>query len=393
METIAAMDVEEQPSPTPNNVKRFGLKNSIQTNFGDDYVFQIIPKDDWSAMAVSLSTNAVKLYSPVAGQYYGECKGHSATINQILFSGHSDNHHILSSCSSDGTIRAWDTRTFQQVSTIDAGPSQEIFSFSIGGPGGNLIAAGCDSQVLIWDWRNNKQIACLEDSHVDDVTQVHFVPGEPGKLISASVDGLICIFDTSGDIDDDDHLDSVINVGTSIAKVGFFEENYQKLWCLTHIETLGIWDWKDGRNKADFSDARTLASESWNLDHVDYFVDCHYSKEAEKLWLIGGTNAGTLGYFPVNYNGMATIGAAEAILEGGHTSIVRSVLPMSRIHSGLGSSSHSDSSGIFGWTGGEDGRLCCWLSDDSPQKNQSWISSSLIMKPERTCKKNRHHPY
>jgi hypothetical protein len=44
METIAAMDVEEQPSPTPNNVKRFGLKTSIQTNFGDDYVFQIIPK-------------------------------------------------------------------------------------------------------------------------------------------------------------------------------------------------------------------------------------------------------------------------------------------------------------------------------------------------------------
>jgi WD40 repeat protein len=69
-------------------------------------------------MAVSLSTNAVKLYSPVAGQYYGECKGHSATINQILFSGHSDNHHILSSCSSDGTIRAWDTRTFQQVNFI-----------------------------------------------------------------------------------------------------------------------------------------------------------------------------------------------------------------------------------------------------------------------------------
>lgn len=24
--------------------KRFALKNSIQTNFGDDYVFQIVPK-------------------------------------------------------------------------------------------------------------------------------------------------------------------------------------------------------------------------------------------------------------------------------------------------------------------------------------------------------------
>lgn len=28
-------------------------------------------------------------------------------------------------------------------------------------------------------------------------------------------------------------------MGTSIAKVGIFGESYQKLWCLTHIETLG----------------------------------------------------------------------------------------------------------------------------------------------------------
>lgn len=27
-------------------------------------------------------------------------------------------------------------------------------------------------------------------------------------------------------------------MGTSIGKVGFFGETYQKLWCLTHIETL-----------------------------------------------------------------------------------------------------------------------------------------------------------
>lgn len=44
METSTAMDVEEQPSSSPINLKRFGLKNSIQTNFGDDYVFQIVPK-------------------------------------------------------------------------------------------------------------------------------------------------------------------------------------------------------------------------------------------------------------------------------------------------------------------------------------------------------------
>lgn len=62
-------------------------------------------------MAVSLSTNTVKLYSPSTGQFIGECsKRHNSTINEIMFSG-----DILHSCSSDGTIRAWDTRSFQEV--------------------------------------------------------------------------------------------------------------------------------------------------------------------------------------------------------------------------------------------------------------------------------------
>lgn len=74
-------------------------------------------RNDWTSMAVSLSTNAVKLYSPVTGQYYGECKGHSETINHISFSGPST-PNVLHSCSSDGTIRAWDTRTLQQVACL-----------------------------------------------------------------------------------------------------------------------------------------------------------------------------------------------------------------------------------------------------------------------------------
>ncbi|XP_020425557.1 WD repeat-containing protein 89 homolog [Prunus persica] len=382
------MDVEEQPESNPNSFKRFGLKNSIQTNFGDDYVFQIVSKDDWTAMAVSLSTNAVKVYSPVTGQYYGECKGHSATINHISFSGPST-PHVLHSCSSDGTIRAWDTRTFQQVSSFHSGSSQEIFSFSFGGSANSLLAAGCNTQILFWDWRNDKQVACLEDSHVEDVTQVHFIPDHQSKLLSASVDGLICVFDTDGDINDDDHLESVLNVGTSVGKVGFFGETYQKLWCLTHIETLSIWDWKDA-SETNFKDARSLASDCWTLDDVDYFVDCHYSREAEQLWIIGGTNTGTLGYFPVSYRGTRAIGSPEAILGGGHTGIVRSVLPMSSMP---GRSSQGQGHGIFGWTGGEDGRLCCWSSDNSPEINRSWISSTLVSRSPRTRHTVRHHPY
>lgn len=122
---------------------------------------------------------------------------------------------------------------------------------------------------------------------------------------------------------------------------------------------------------------------------IDYFVDCHYSTTDDRLWVIGGTGSGTLGYFPINPNPVASIGPAEAILEGGHSGVVRSVLPASSTHI----SSLAQNKGIFGWTGGEDGRLCCWLSDESSEVKRSWVSSTFVMKPHKDRTKNRHHPY
>ncbi|XP_020253663.1 WD repeat-containing protein 89 homolog isoform X2 [Asparagus officinalis] len=357
-EMPAEMDMEtidSNHSPSSSSAKHFGIKNAIQTNFGDEYVFQIAASQDSSTLAVSLSSKVIKLYSPVTGQYFGECKGHRETIHEISYSIPSS-PNVICSCSSDATVRAWDTRTFKQI--------------------------------LFWDWRSSKQVACLEESHMDDVTQVHFAPDQQSKLISSSVDGLLCLFDTNGQIDDDNHLESVMNVGTSIAKVGFFGQRNEKLWCLTHIETLSIWDWEDTRREVNFENARSLASDKWNLDDIDYFVDCYYSGTDDQLWVIGGTGSGTLGYFPINSNSPSTIGSPGAILEGGHLGVVRAVLPVSNMNGSL-----AQSKGIFGWTGGEDGRLCCWLSDESSQLNRSWITSALVVKSPRSRGKNRHHPY
>lgn len=67
-----------------------------------------------SHLALSLSSNTIKFYSAVTGQYVGECRGHSGTIHEISFSVPSSPQTICS-CSSDGTVRAWDVRTFKQV--------------------------------------------------------------------------------------------------------------------------------------------------------------------------------------------------------------------------------------------------------------------------------------
>ena len=60
------------------------------------------------------------------------------------------------------------------------------------------------------------------------------------------------------------------------------------------------------------------------------------------------------------------IGYPEAILGGGHLCVVRSILPMSSVNGETAQSKR-----IFGWTGGEDGRLCYWLSDNSAGVNRS----------------------
>lgn len=49
---------------------------------------------------------------------------------------------------------------------------------------------------------------CFYFKYLHHYLQVHFAPHHQNKLVSASVDGLICIVDTDGDIDDDS-LESV----------------------------------------------------------------------------------------------------------------------------------------------------------------------------------------
>jgi len=44
-----------------------------------------------------------------------------------------------------------------------------------------------------------------------DCGKVAFHPTKKEKLVSASVDGLMCIFDTKGDINDDEGMEFVSN--------------------------------------------------------------------------------------------------------------------------------------------------------------------------------------
>lgn len=398
---MAGMEVEGQEK-TPcssHGGKRLKLRRAVQASFGapddPDYVFDIASSWDNAVMVVSLSTNTLKMYSPMTGQFLGDCLGHTDTISDVLFPD-PRTPQIFCSSSSDGTVRVWDTRTHQQVSLLRTHQSSEIFSVSFGGSSSDLVAAGGKAKVLFWDWRTRKELACLEECHTEDVTQVRFHPTRKEKLVSASVDGLMCVFDTLGEINDDDGLDMVMGVGTSVGRIGFYGASSERLWCLTHIETLSIWDFEEGTRLADFNDTRAKASANWALPPVDYLVHCHYSAGAESLWLIAGNSSGSLGYFPVSYStnqvnagaNPGIIGPVSAVLEGGHTGIIRTVC--SPLHQEDGSAALQ---GLFCWTGGEDGRLCSWSEGDHDlERSRAWVSKALVMK-KSTRQKLRNKPY
>eukprot|EP00249_Psilotum_nudum_P013187 c24203_g1_i1 orf=642-1259(-) len=199
----------ELDDPVPR-AKRFSLNKSIQASFGTpndpDYVFDIAGSWDDSVMGVSLSTREIKLYSPATGQRLGSYSGHTGTITDLQFLDASTPYTFCSS-STDGTIRVWDSRTGQQVNILETGASQELYSFTVGGTSENLICAGARAQIRCWDWRTGEEIACMQECHTEDVTQVRFHPSRRDKLVSASVDGLICVFNTRGEINDDEGLD------------------------------------------------------------------------------------------------------------------------------------------------------------------------------------------
>jgi WD40 repeat protein len=78
------------------------------------YVFKAIRSPDSSAVAASLSNNAIKLYScSVSGlSHVADIAAHSATISDVQFPFDSL-PQALYSCSRDGHVKAWDLRSRQ----------------------------------------------------------------------------------------------------------------------------------------------------------------------------------------------------------------------------------------------------------------------------------------
>lgn len=305
-----------------------------------DYVLACEPLAHRRGLALALSTYTLQLrsFETLALQYEVQ-QAHASTIHEIWTS--SVVPHQLATCSSDKSVKLWDTRSTQPSMVVPVG--HEVWSLSLNSSE-TLLVAGTDDCALFFDVRTGQRLGAYGESHVDAVTQVRFHPTRPAFVATASEDGVVCLFD-SRLADEDEALESSVNVESAVTTMGFFGPQLDHIYCLTGSETIDLWNvWTAARlhhydTIRDDCNARGLAT--------DYLIDCVYDDASNELFVLAGSHEGDLNAVSIGMD-VADAGKLQhtAALRGGHTACVRCI--------------HFDKESSTLYTGGEDTRLCKW---------------------------------
>ncbi|KAK9909388.1 hypothetical protein WJX75_001502 [Coccomyxa subellipsoidea] len=321
--------------------------------------------------------------------FAGECVGHKGAITGLRLD--ADSPDLLLSSSLDGTVRGWDIRSGQQIQQFAAGKGMGLNALAVSD---HTLAAGSEGCVYFWDRRSNEQLACFDDTHPEAVTQVLYHPQHASSFLSGSMDGLINVADFSDvGLDEDDSFKAALNLDASVSRLGFYGEQAEQLWCLSHTDTLHLWDWQAACNEeseggegplADVLDVKERLSEKQSssgqrLPSVDYVVGCSYSLGA--LSIAGGSSCGSVSISDVAVPGSSgdecTFSGCRLLLKGGHSDVVRSALWP------------SERSPVF-FTAGEDARICAW-STVAGEEEESAAKRSLgaanVSQPQKKRKK------
>ena len=99
------------------------------------------------------------------------------------------------------------------------------------------------------------------ESHVDAVTKVRFHPVQQQFVITASEDGIVCFFDTRIP-EEDEAIESILNVESAVTKIGFFGPQQENIFCLTGTETLDLWNLQSAQRIHHFDAIRDQSNQN-----------------------------------------------------------------------------------------------------------------------------------
>jgi WD repeat-containing protein 89 len=330
------------------------------------WVLDICTGVSWSAC--SLSTGTLNVYD---NERLCELQSYSLpTRDTIITDLSSDYGNGLISSSKSGILTIFDIRQSNSVLSFGLPQNEEALTVDLGYNGALAAVGSSKSHIHFFDIRaGGKLLGSYVDAHTDDVTMLRFQPSTypnstSSLLISASEDGLACIFDTCQP-SEEAALQGVLNVQAPLRKVGFFGPAMEGVYCLTGSETLSVWHHETAQRICDFgSNLRSDLSQVSSVQ-VDYLVDCSWDANQQQLSLLAGNNSGDGETFLVEAGSISP----SHTLQNGHKGVIRSWTQIPESNHFL--------------TVGEDARLCEW----NRQGKNTPISSSLSSKaPSRRPK-------
>lgn len=353
---------------------------TIVTNFADGksnyeegvWVLDVCAGSDWVGCGLTNGTIQVYRQGEVVQSYNTSSTSKEKSVITDMTT---DGCHALMSCSKNGSMRLFDVRQpspaleFSMSSTNNK--NEEALSVDLG-YGGVLAAVGSSKNPIhFFDIRGGgKLLGSYVDAHTEEVTRVRFQPGGSGMLVSASEDGLACVFDTS-QASEEAALQGVLNTDTPLRDVGFFGPSYEGVYCLTGSETLSVWHHESAQRICDFGGIQLreqLAKVSGMT--VDYLVGCQWHNDT--LSLLTGSHAGAGTVFTVE---AGTISPLQA-LQNGHKGDIRSWCRV----------------GNEFCTVGEDARLCEWNPSSATAATTTPKSGAKARRP-KSKKKTNSNPY
>ncbi|XP_054707384.1 WD repeat-containing protein 89-like [Uloborus diversus] len=322
------------PKIIPGEFSLAALSTKYEADKEGTYVLHCAVNSE-NEHAVALSNNLIK----VQGKNVLNLTGHQKTITGLKFSSGSPN--LLLSSSLDGNVNAWDIRdqnglvlTFTENSDGDLKPFSS-FDFN---SDERILCGGTelvreDAFLIFWDVRSTKCLGGYWNSHTDDITQVCFHPFHTSSMATASLDGLINVFNLEEQCEDDALL-YTSNAETSISRLCWITDH---LSCTTTTEEYQLWS--ENEASPSFSVCKDDFS-SQTKCKTDYFIDTFNIGETN--YLATGTNEGTVNIWQNVGSGVKPF----LTLANGHTDVVRTIAYSHKGHCVI--------------TGGEDSVVCHW---------------------------------
>ncbi|EEH38206.1 WD repeat domain 5B [Paracoccidioides lutzii Pb01] len=193
---------------------------------------------DGSMIASCSSDATIKIWDTTTGRLIHTFEGHLAGISTISWN---PDGALIASGSDDKSIRLWHVPTGKPHPNPFLGHHNYIYSIAFSPKGNMLVSGSYDEAVYLWDVRSARVMRSLP-AHSDPVAGVDVV--RDGTLVvSCASDGLIRIWDTATG----QCLRTLVHEDNPPVSAVKFSPNGKYVLAWTHDDCVRLWDYVEGR--------------------------------------------------------------------------------------------------------------------------------------------------